>query len=125
MSGDCLCPSVGPRARIRSARPTCRQIWRPRFDPPRRENPIKDSVNLRRHRNACPLYRESWSDLGDDILYRCYCLLDTPPTTADEQDLCLRNRRTCWRPENRLAFAARLAEETRGRDRPATSAAAS
>jgi len=96
-------------------------------DPTRRAGscPIKDNTNLRRHRNACPLYRESWTDLGDDVLYRCYCLLDTPPTTAREQELCLRTRRICWRPENREAFAARMAEEAGRRDRPAAGAAAS
>jgi hypothetical protein len=56
---------------------------------------IKDNINWRRHRTACPNYREDWK--VDDGLYRCICLLGTPPETHDEQDLCMKSRHRCWR----------------------------
>jgi hypothetical protein len=60
-----------------------------------RRRVIQDSINLRRHRNACQFYREDWG--AADALYRIYCLLGTPPETVEEQERCLRARRACWR----------------------------
>jgi hypothetical protein len=57
--------------------------------------PIKDNINWRRHRAACPNYREDW--MVEDALYRCICLAGTPPETHDEQDLCMKSRTCCWR----------------------------
>jgi hypothetical protein len=76
--------------------------------------PIKDNINWRRHRTACPNYREDWK--VEDALYRCICLAGTPPITRDEQDLCMRSRTSCWRlnppsPEWLNARRAREADE--------------
>lgn len=81
-----------------------RRLRTPRT-PPRRV-PIQDRIDYRRHRNACRYYREDWR--SDDALYRCICLLDMPPETQDEQDLCLKSRRGCWRfrVANALGVAA-------------------
>lgn len=57
--------------------------------------PIKDNINWRRHRTACPNYREDWK--VEDALYRCICLAGTPPETRDEQDQCMKSRTSCWR----------------------------
>ncbi|HET8905785.1 MAG TPA: hypothetical protein VFN11_02340 [Ktedonobacterales bacterium] len=70
------------------------------------ENP-RESLNWRRHRQACPHYRERWfassnSEAGEP-LYQVFCLMNTPPETADEQERCLSSRTCCWR----LAEAAR------------------
>lgn len=65
--------------------------------------PIKDNVNYRRHRGACPFYRENWSceseadPSGNQLLYQIICLMDTPPVTADEQYKCLHSPTCCWR----------------------------
>ena len=64
---------------------------------------IEDNPNWRRHRGACPNYRERWSsrdEAGDDgctLLYQIVCLMDTPPITAEEQALCMGSTRGCWR----------------------------
>ncbi|HEX6543961.1 MAG TPA: hypothetical protein VF040_19565 [Ktedonobacterales bacterium] len=64
------------------------------------ENP-SESLNWRRHRQACPHYRERWfaqsnPDEGEP-LYQVFCLMNTPPETAEEQDRCLSSRTCCWR----------------------------
>jgi hypothetical protein len=56
---------------------------------------IKDNINWRRHRTACPNYREDWK--VEDGLYRCICLQNTPPETRGEQELCMKSRHGCWR----------------------------
>ena len=56
---------------------------------------IKDNINWRRHRTACPNYREDWH--VEEGLYRCICLLGTPPVTREEQDRCMKSRQSCWR----------------------------
>ncbi|MBI2941765.1 MAG: hypothetical protein HYY04_15145 [Chloroflexi bacterium] len=67
---------------------------------------IRDNVNYRRHRNACKYYREDWD--APNVLYRCICLLDMPPMTREEQELCLKSRRGCWRFANTIETAAVL-----------------
>lgn len=62
---------------------------------------IKDNINWRRHRTACPNYREDWK--VEDGLYRCICLLGTPPETREEQELCMKSRHACWRLKNQAA----------------------
>lgn len=52
-------------------------------------------MNLRRHQGACRYYREDWS--VPDALYRCYCLLEMPPVTAEEQQSCMGAAAGCWR----------------------------
>ena len=61
--------------------------------------PIKDNINWRRHRLACENYREDWKI--EDGLYRCICLMGTPPVTRGEQDLCMSSRGGCWRLKNK------------------------
>lgn len=60
---------------------------------------IKDSINYRRHRNACPHYREKW-DL-EHALYQSICLKDSPPLTQEEQEKCFLSRRRCWREQGK------------------------
>ena len=85
--------------------PCCQ--WRPT---------IQDHIDYRRHRNACKYYREDWR--ADDALYRCICLLDMPPETQDEQELCLKSRRGCWRfrVENALGAPRGHAAEPEGQE---------
>ena len=56
---------------------------------------MQDSNNLRRHAGACRYYREDWN--VPDALYRCYCLLEMPPVTAEEQAQCMSAAAGCWR----------------------------
>ena len=66
---------------------------------------MEDRPHWRRHKGACPFYRENWivSDagdvdpLGETVLYEIYCLKDTPPVTIDEQDKCFNSPQVCWR----------------------------
>ena len=66
---------------------------------------MEDRPHWRRHSDACPFYRENWvnpehpefDDHDELVLYEIYCLKDTPPVTAAEQDLCFRSKHTCWR----------------------------
>ncbi len=68
-----------------------------------RDTPIKDNVNYRRHRGACPFYRENWTCDSDgdsstgQLLYQIICLMDTPPVTPEEQHKCLHSPTCCWR----------------------------
>ena len=71
--------------------------------PQRSGTTIEDNPNWRRHKGACPHYRERWSsrdEEGDDgcvLLYQIVCLMDTPPLSADEQSLCMCSSSGCWR----------------------------
>ncbi|MBI4213931.1 MAG: hypothetical protein HY534_06435 [Chloroflexi bacterium] len=64
---------------------------------------IPDNPDWRRHRGACPNYRERWSaesEPGDDgcrLLYQVICLMNTPPLTIEEQQRCLCTTGGCWR----------------------------
>lgn len=66
---------------------------------------VEDRPQWRRHKDACPFYRENWivsdqpllNECGEEVLYEIYCLKDTPPVTIEEQDKCFRSRRLCWR----------------------------
>ena len=60
-----------------------------------------ESLNWRRHRQGCPHYRERWfaqsnPEVGEP-LYQVFCLMNTPPETAEEQERCLSSRTCCWR----------------------------
>ncbi|MGE5334665.1 MAG: hypothetical protein ACM3N4_08195 [Nitrososphaerota archaeon] len=70
------------------------------------ENP-RENLNWRRHRHGCPHYRERWFASSDpeagEPLYQVFCLMNTPPETAEEQERCLSSRTCCWR----IAEAAR------------------
>ena len=69
---------------------------------------INDSINLRRHRNACEFYREKWN--LEDALYQCFCLKDTPPETEEEQFRCFTSKRGCWRERKASNRHARKAD---------------
>ena len=66
---------------------------------------MEDQARFRRHKGACPFYRENWINSGnlDDpkerevVLYEIYCLKDTPPVTMAEQQRCMRSAHVCWR----------------------------
>lgn len=63
-------------------------------------NPSENS-NWRKHRNACPFYRERWFP-GNDVMagepmYQVFCMKGTPPVTLEDQDRCLRSKTCCWR----------------------------
>ena len=64
-----------------------------------------DRVGLRRHAGACRYYREDWN--VPDALYRCYCLLEMPPVTAEEQQRCMAARDGCWRFKVEKTYTSR------------------
>lgn len=64
-----------------------------------RRSIIKDSINYRRHRNACRYYREKWD--VEHALYQSICLRDTPPLTQEEQERCFTSRLRCWRDRDK------------------------
>ena len=64
---------------------------------------FRDQVRFRRHKGACPYYRENWvpgeqhtSD-GELLLYEVYCLKGWPPVSPEEQRACMASPRCCWR----------------------------
>ncbi len=63
-------------------------------------NPSENS-NWRKHKNACPFYRERWFPCNDvsagEPMYQVFCMKGTPPITHEEQDRCLRSKSSCWR----------------------------
>jgi hypothetical protein len=65
-----------------------------------RENP-RDSINWHRYRSGCPHYRVRWFPRNDlaagEPLYQVFCLMNTPPTSWDEQEKCIASRTECWR----------------------------
>ncbi len=64
---------------------------------------FRDESRFRRHRGACPYYRENWTHGdqrtpdGELLLYEVYCLKGWPPTSTDEQNSCMCSVRRCWR----------------------------
>jgi hypothetical protein len=64
---------------------------------------FRDEVGFRRHKGACPYYRENWvhgeqrTPDGEILLYEVYCLKGWPPTSRDEQDACMCSTERCWR----------------------------
>lgn len=66
---------------------------------------MEDQARFRRHKGACPFYRENWVQSGDlddlvereTVLYEIYCLKNMPPLTVGEQRRCMRSPRACWR----------------------------
>lgn len=64
---------------------------------------FEDQTRFRRHKGACPYYRENWAH-GDQrtpqdevLLYEVYCLKGWPPETRADQDSCMCALRRCWR----------------------------
>lgn len=64
-----------------------------------------ENSNWRKHKNACPFYRERWFPCNDvaagEPMYQVFCLKGTPPVTAEEQDKCFRSKSCCWRLANK------------------------
>ncbi|GAC1325523.1 MAG: hypothetical protein NVS2B16_22900 [Chloroflexota bacterium] len=64
---------------------------------------FQDQERFRRHKGACPYYRENWvhgdqtTDEGEILLYEVYCLKGWPPQSTDEQNRCMGSSRSCWR----------------------------
>ena len=64
---------------------------------------FEDKARFRRHKGACPYYRENWihgeerTSQGEVLLYEVYCLKGWPPITQDEQNCCMISTRRCWR----------------------------
>ena len=83
---------------------------------------MEDQARFRRHKGACPFYRENWvqsgdmDDLGEReiVLYEIYCLKNTPPLTAEEQHRCMRSPRACWRSKERARPAGQEAGASTG-----------
>jgi hypothetical protein len=78
-------------------------------------NPSENS-NWRKHKNACPFYRERWFPCNDiaagEPMYQVFCLKGTPPITAEEQEKCFRSKTGCWRLAQKKQDAQQPAEET-------------
>ncbi len=77
-----------------------------------------ENINWRKHKNACPFYRERWFP-GNDVaagepMYQVFCMKGTPPITAEEQDKCLSSKSCCWRLAQKRQEKAKksAAEET-------------
>ena len=64
---------------------------------------FQDQARFRRHKGACPYYRENWlqddqrTPEGEIILYEVYCLKGWPPETQKDQAACMVASRFCWR----------------------------
>src|SRR6478672_9221184 len=69
-----------------------------------------ENSNWRKHKNACPFYRERWFPCNDieagEPMYQVFCLQGTPPETLEEQEKCFRSKTHCWRLANRQQAAA-------------------
>jgi len=86
-------------------------------------NPSENS-NWRKHKNACPFYRERWFPCNDvaagEPMYQVFCMKGTPPITLEEQDRCLRSKSYCWRLTKKQQSAAeQSATETEETPTPA------
>jgi hypothetical protein len=72
-----------------------------------------ENSNWRRHKNACPFYRERWfpcNDVAGEPMYQVFCLKGTPPETLEEQEKCFRSKSCCWREASMKRQAKRTAE---------------
>ncbi len=64
---------------------------------------FQDRPGFRRHKGACPYYRENWihgeqrTADGEILLYEVYCLKGWPPESKEEQACCMASTRCCWR----------------------------
>ena len=69
-----------------------------------------ESSNWRKHKNACPFYRERWFPHNDvmagEPMYQVFCLKNTPPVTSEEQERCFRSRTCCWRLKDKQNTSA-------------------
>jgi hypothetical protein len=88
-------------------------------------NPSENS-NWRKHKNACPFYRERWFP-GNDVMagepmYQVFCMKGTPPVTLEDQERCLHSKTCCWRL---AAHDAQTKKKTESRKTSSEEAAAS
>jgi hypothetical protein len=64
---------------------------------------FRDEARFRRHKGACPYYRENWvhgeerTPQGEILLYEIYCLKGWPPETQEDQKRCMGSTLRCWR----------------------------
>src|SRR5258708_20428200 len=60
-----------------------------------------ENSNWRKHKNACPFYRERWFPCNDasagEPMYQVFCMQGTPPVTWEEQERCMSSKHACWR----------------------------
>jgi hypothetical protein len=80
-----------------------------------------ENCNWRRHKNACPFYRERWFP-GNDVaagepMYQVFCMKNTPPVTFEEQERCLHSKTSCWRLANKRQAKA---EESSNEETPSS-----
>lgn len=84
-----------------------------------------ENSNWRKHKNACPFYRERWFPSSDvaagEPMYQVFCLQGTPPITAEEQEKCFRSKTCCWRLAEKKKQAAETASAESPEDIPLTS----
>jgi hypothetical protein len=78
-------------------------------------NPAENS-NWRKHKNACPFYRERWfpgnNHAAGEPLYQVFCMKNTPPVTSEEQDKCFQSKSICWRlAEKKRSNAKKTTEQ--------------
>lgn len=88
-------------------------------------NPSENS-NWRKHKNACPMYRERWFPCNDVVagepMYQVFCMQGTPPVTWEEQDKCLHSKNGCWRLAAAKETAAKGSAQKKQAEHPASSA---
>src|SRR5579859_7745322 len=80
------------------------------------ESHPSENSNWRKHKNACPFYRERWFPCNDitagEPMYQVFCLKNTPPETSEEQEKCFRSKTCCWRiAEKRKAKSQQTSEQ--------------
>jgi hypothetical protein len=75
-----------------------------------------ENSNWRKHKNACPFYRERWFPCNDvtagEPMYQVFCMKGTPPVTWEEQERCMHSKTCCWR------LAAQTQKESPSKDAP-------
>ena len=78
-----------------------------------------DEARFRRHKGACPYYRENWvqgderTAQGEILLYEIYCLKGWPPETQAEQDRCMCSSVRCWRNQESHTITPQESAATR------------
>jgi hypothetical protein len=84
-------------------------------------NPSENS-NWRKHKNACPFYRERWFPANDvmagEPMYQVFCMKNTPPVTSEEQDRCFRSKTCCWRLVEKKKAAAEKQQQSSPEEAP-------
>jgi hypothetical protein len=88
-----------------------------------------ENSNWRKHKNACPFYRERWFPCNDaaagEPMYQVFCMQDTPPVSWEEQDRCMHSKNGCWRLTADKGAAPKETASQRHSDRSTSSSTAS